>query len=71
MSKAASCSAASEDFLQPVPRQQPRVAIVNAVPFHTEVYCALLWSFQSAGAHTAVFVDLSGTSGVETIIKGW
>src|SRR5689334_4362230 len=54
--------ASPEDILPLVSEQQLRVAIVNGVGFHTEVYTALLWSFQSAGADTWAFVDKQSTA---------
>ena len=50
---------------------RPRVAVVNGVGFHTEVYCALLWSFVRAGLDTEAFVELAATARVEDVIQGW
>lgn len=45
--------------------------MVNAVNFHTEVYCALLWSFVRAGVDAEAFVDLQATAGIEDVIRPW
>ena len=39
--------------------------------FHTEVYCALLWSFVGAGVDAEAFVDLQATARVEDVIRSW
>ena len=49
----------------------PRVALLNAVTFHTEVYAALLHSFMRAAADVQAFIDLKATSGMEQVIEGW
>ena len=52
-------------------RGSPSVAVVNGVPFHTEVYVALLWSLVQANADVSAYVMAQHTQGVEHIIKHW
>lgn len=49
----------------------PVVAILNGVGYHTEVYCALLWSFMRAGTLPEVFVLKEATSGIQDVISDW
>lgn len=49
----------------------PAVAVVNGVGFHTEVYCALLWSFRRAGTLPKAYVLKTATSGIEDEISDW
>lgn len=49
----------------------PLVAIVNGVGYHTEVYCALLWSFTQAGSTPTAFVLRDATTGMEDVISEW
>ena len=49
----------------------PSVAILNGVGFHTEVYCALLWSFKRAGTSPKAFVLKKAASGIEDVISDW
>lgn len=51
--------------------EAPRVAIVNQVGFHNEVYAALLWSFQRAGANATVFVEMEYTWAIQDVLRGW
>lgn len=48
-----------------------KVAIVNLVGFHNEVYTALLWSFQQAGGNVTAFVDTLSTWDIEHVLTGW
>lgn len=52
-------------------RAAAKVALVNTVPFHTEVYTALLYSFVRAGAEVRAFVDTKATAGMEHVIESW
>ncbi|KAK9837010.1 hypothetical protein WJX81_006780 [Elliptochloris bilobata] len=47
------------------------VAVVNGVGFHTEVYCAVLWSLVQVRANVSAFVATDRTSGIEEVIKDW
>lgn len=49
----------------------PSVAIVNGVGYHTEVYTALLWSFQQAGASSTAFVEKDSNAGIQDAISDW
>ena len=49
----------------------PSVAIVNGVGYHTEVYTALLWSFQQAGVSSAAFVEEDSNAGIQEVISDW
>ncbi len=49
----------------------PRVALLNAVPFHTEVYAALLHAFVRAAADVQAFVHPAATAGMDKVIAGW
>ena len=49
----------------------PAVAVLNGVGFHTEVYCALLWSFTRAGTLPSAFVLKEATSGIQEVISDW
>jgi hypothetical protein len=49
----------------------PRVAVINGVGFHTEVYCALLWGFTQAGATPTAFVLKEATGRIEHVIAEW
>ncbi len=53
------------------PGQQPKVAILNAVPFHNEVYTALLHAALRAGADVTAFVRSDATEGLEAVIGHW
>ncbi|MCJ1427022.1 hypothetical protein MMC29_004925, partial [Sticta canariensis] len=46
-----------------------KVAVVNQVGFHNEVYSALIWSFQRAGANVTAFVDTMSTWQIEEVLK--
>ena len=48
-----------------------RVAIVNAVGFHVEVYCALLWSLQQAGNNVTLYVEPKQTHDIQAVIHSW
>jgi hypothetical protein len=48
-----------------------RAALVNALPNHAEVYCALLWSLIRARIDTELFIELSATDGIEDVIAPW
>ncbi len=52
-------------------RSGPAVAVINGVGFHTEVYCALLWSLVQASVNVSAHVLTSTTSGIEEVISGW
>ena len=41
------------------------------VAYHTEVYCALLWTFTQAGTMPSAFVLTETTSGIEHVISEW
>ena len=49
----------------------PSVAVINGVGFHTEVFCALLWSLVQANVNVSAHVLTSTTSGIEEVISGW
>lgn len=52
-------------------RVSPSVAVVNGVGFHTEVYCALMWSLVQADANVSAYVLTHNTLGMENVISGW
>ena len=69
---------AEQAILQPEPQADaleaqhgPAVAVVNGVGFHTEVYCAFLWSLVQAKASVSAFVVTNRTSGIEEVIQSW
>ena len=47
------------------------VAVLNGVGFHTEVYCALVWSFRRAGMLPKAYVLKDTTSGIEDVMSDW
>ena len=51
--------------------EAPRVAIVNQVGFHNEVYSALLWSFQQSGANATAFVEMDFTWHIQDVLRDW
>ena len=53
------------------PAEAPRVAILNQVGFHNEVYTALLWSFHSAGANVTMFIATGATWQIEDVLQSW
>lgn len=48
-----------------------KVAIVNSVGFHIEVYCAMLWSLQQAGGNVTLYVDPENTHDIRAVIQSW
>ena len=45
------------------------VAVVNLVQWHHEVYPALMWAFQEAGANVTTFVATDNS--ISEIVKTW
>lgn len=54
-----------------VKSSRPSVAVINGVGFHTEVYCALLWSLVQANVNISAHVLTNTISGIDTVISGW
>ena len=43
---------------------------MNAVGYHIEVYCALLWSLQQAGSNVTLYVDPKSYD-IQSVIGSW
>ncbi|KAK9802018.1 hypothetical protein WJX73_002032 [Symbiochloris irregularis] len=51
-----------------VQQEAQKVAVVNTIGFHNEVYAALLYSFQQAGGDAEAFVELPATNNIQEVL---
>ena len=47
------------------------MAILNAVPYHNEIYASLLWTLQQAGHNVTLFVEPREAHNMQAVIQSW